>query len=150
MTPQKSGVDSLFVRHVVQQLIPIQPRLERLPMPPLTDPERLRCYKSALANRRYDGFITFTKDALRWLHAELPDFSPRDIAQMLHNHVAAQGDKEIDEQRETREQWRMHDYHYDLRIGIAGRLVYFETRLSYRNPNDPDDPLIDVVNIHDA
>jgi hypothetical protein len=119
-------------------------------MPPLTDPERLRCYLNALANWRYEGFITFTKDALRWLHTELPDYSTRDFGQMLHDHVEAHGMGEIEEQRETREEWRMHDYHYDIRIKIGGRLIYVETRLSYRDPHDPDDPLIDVVNIHEA
>jgi hypothetical protein len=35
-------------------------------------------------------------------------------------------------------------------VSIKGRRVYFETRLVYRNPDDPDDPFIEVVNVHDA
>ena len=34
-------------------------------MPPLTDPERSRCFLNALANWRYDGYIVFAKDAVR-------------------------------------------------------------------------------------
>jgi hypothetical protein len=118
-------------------------------MPPLNDPERLGCYRNALANWRYEGFITFTRDAFEWLRKELGDYSTREIARLMYESVAANG--EIDEQREKREQWReVHEYHYDLRLAIAGRRIYFETRLIYRNPNDPDDPTIDGVNIHDV
>jgi hypothetical protein len=118
-------------------------------MPPLTDPERLACYLNALANWRYEGFITFSPLALDWLRREYPDYLPRDVAELLFDHVAAGG--VIDEQPETRERWRdLHEYHYDLRVPVLGRRIYFETRLSYRDPNDPDDPIIDVVNIHDA
>jgi hypothetical protein len=118
-------------------------------MPLLTDPEKLTCYKNALANWRYDGFMTFTKDAMRWLHQKMPSWSTREIAKLLYEYVAAGG--EIDQQPETRDYWKtLHDYHYDVRVLIAGQLIYFETRLSYRDPSDPDDPLIDVVNIHEA
>jgi hypothetical protein len=58
---------------------------------------------------------------------------------------------EIDQVEETREQWRNKwDYHYDLRPVLAGIKLYVETRLHYRNANDPDDPIIYVVNIHRA
>jgi hypothetical protein len=35
-----------------------------------------------------------------------------------------------------------------MMIEIEGRPVYFETVLSYDDPNDPDDPVITVVNVH--
>ncbi len=118
-------------------------------MPPLTDPEKLTCYKNALANWQYEGFMTFTSVALDWLHKHFPGYSTREIAKLLYNYVAAGG--EIDQQPETREPWKsLHDHHYDLRITVGDRLIYFETRLSCRDPDDTDDPLIDVVNIHDA
>ena len=56
----------------------------------------------------------------------------------------------MDEQVETREPWREHAFHHDIRQRMAGRLIYFETRLIYRDPDDPDDPQIWVVNVHDA
>ena len=119
-------------------------------MPPLTDPERSRCYLNALTNWRYDGFIVFKEDADRWLRDELPDHSHRELGRLLYEHVKANGCTCVDEQVETREQWRCHPFHHDIRLPVAGRLIYFETRLIYRDPDDPDDPLIWVVNAHDA
>jgi hypothetical protein len=117
-------------------------------MPPLTDPERLQCYRNALMNWNYDGYVDFTERAWDWLRAAFPSYTKRQIAQLLHKHVLAGG--EIDEQIETREEWRdRHEFHHDLRVRIRGRLVYFETRLIYKKPDDPDDPLIQVVNAHD-
>jgi hypothetical protein len=40
------------------------------------------------------------------------------------------------------------NWRYDLRLNVKGHLVYVETRLQYRDPTDPDDPIIQVVNIH--
>jgi hypothetical protein len=118
-------------------------------MAPLNDPERLQCYRNALMNWKYDGFVDFTERAWVWLRAVFPSYTKRENARLLHSYVAAGG--EIDEQIETREEWRdQHEFHHDLRVRIRGRLVYFETRLVYRNPADPDDPLIQVVNVHDA
>jgi hypothetical protein len=118
-------------------------------MPPLTDPERLRCYRNALKNWNYTGCIRFKERAWAWLTAAFPGLTQRQFAQLLHRHIKDGG--EIDEQVETREEWRkLHEFHHDLRILFKGRRVYFETRLVYRNPNDPDDPFIEVVNAHDA
>lgn len=120
-------------------------------MPPLTDPERSRCFLNALANWRYDGYIVFAKDAVRWLGAELPDYPFKELRRLLYEHVQANGCACVDEQVETREGWRdQHPFHHDIRMRIDGRLVYFEMRLIYRNPDDPDDPLIRVVNAHGA
>jgi hypothetical protein len=119
-------------------------------MPPLTDPERLKCYLNALANWRFRDFILFQERAWSWLRANLPRaLSERDVARLLHQHVAAGG--VIDEQVERRESWKdLYPFHYDLRVVIAGRRIYFETCLEYKNPDDPDDPRIRVVNAHDA
>ena len=58
---------------------------------------------------------------------------------------------EIDEQPETRPNWREEfPFHHDLRLIIQNRRVYIETRLHYVVPFVPDDSWIDVVNIHDA
>ena len=48
------------------------------------------------------------------------------------------------------EQYTSFEFHYDLRVLIGGRLIYFETVLLCIDPNNPDDPRIEVVNIHDA
>jgi hypothetical protein len=90
------------------------------------------------------------KDADRWLRDELPDHSHRELGRLLYEHVKANGCTCVDEQVETREQWGDHAFHHDLRLRVAGRLIYFETRLIYRDPDDPDNPLIWVVNAHDA
>ena len=120
-------------------------------MPPLTDPVRCRCYRAALANWRFEGYVNFGKDAARWLRDELPEYTALAIKQLLYEHVWAEPDcRRVDEQRETRPEWKEHEFHHDLRVRIEGRLIYFETRLVCRNPNDPDDPLIQVVNAHDA
>jgi hypothetical protein len=33
---------------------------------------------------------------------------------------------------------------------IGGQGIYFETILHCKDPNNPDDPFIEVVNIHDG
>jgi hypothetical protein len=120
-------------------------------MPPLTDPERSQCYLNALKNWKYAEFIRFEKDAFRWIRAELRNYSTREVGRLLYEHVLENGCSCVDEQPETRERWRdLHQFHHDIRMPVAGRLIYFETRLVYRNPNDPDDPIILVVNAHEA
>lgn|SRR5215468_12243927 len=109
---------------------------------------RLQCYRNALANWNVTDYITFGKDALRWLRVELPQYSARELARLLYTFVRDGG--RIDEQVETRPEWDIHPFHYDLRVRIEGRLVYFETRLICDDPDDPDDPVIYVVNAHDA
>jgi len=118
-------------------------------MAPLNDPERLRCYLNALANWGITGYVNFLKHTEDWLRAELAHLPAREVSRLLHDYVAAGGT--IDEQVETREHWReLYEFHHDLRLPIGGRVIYFETRLIYRHPDDPDDPVLYVVNIHDA
>jgi hypothetical protein len=120
-------------------------------MPPLTDPERSRCYLNALANWQFRGFVVFLKDAVRWIRNELSEYSEKELSRLLYEHVEANGCTCVDEQVETRERWRdLYAFHHDIRMRVAGRLVYFETRLKYRDAEDPDDPTIEVVNVHDA
>ncbi len=117
-------------------------------MAKLTDPEKLQCYRNALANWRFAGFVRltpFAEEAFKQLKLEV---SERQFRQLLHEYVLGSG--EIDEVRETRPEWSDWDYHYDLRLTINARKLYVETRLEYTNPNDSDDPQIILVNIHDA
>jgi hypothetical protein len=119
-------------------------------MPPLTDPERLRCYRNALGNWKFTGYVVIESRAWDWLRGNLPQpISQKEIARILHNYVNAGG--MIDEQIETREPWKtFYAFHYDLRVQVANRRIYFETVLEYKDANDPDDPMIRVVNAHDA
>ena len=64
----------------------------------------------------------------------------------MHEYVAAGG--KIDEVRETRKEWKEHEFHHDLRFTIHDVPVYIETRLNYRLPVVPDESSIEVVNIH--
>ena len=66
----------------------------------------------------------------------------------MFDFVAAGG--KIDEQVETRPEYVADEFHYDLRVNIDGRMIYFETLLRCMKPDDPDDPRIEVVNVHDV
>jgi hypothetical protein len=117
-------------------------------MAKLTDPVVLACYCNALSNCRFEGYVVYTEVAAEWLRLNLPGWSNRQFAEMLGQYVRVEGG-EIDQVVETRPQWSCwHEFHYDLRPAIGGRHVYVETRLIYSRPEDPDDPLIHVVNIH--
>jgi hypothetical protein len=112
------------------------------------DPEWLRCYRNALSNWQFRGYLRLTEVAERWLRSELPDISVVELGRVLHEYVEDGG--RIDQQPETRPEWNEHEFHFDLRVRVAGRRIYVETRLFYDDPDDPDDPWIHVVNIHDA
>ena len=113
----------------------------------LTDPEILTCYRNALANWRYAGFVDYAPLAIDWLEREFRD-AERDFTKMLHDFVQAGG--EIDQVVETRPEWTTYSHHFDLRPTAGGRVLYVETRLDYTDPSDPDNPVITVVNIHPA
>ena len=116
-------------------------------MAPLTDALTLRAYANALANWRFEGYVVWTGVALRWVRRELEGHTMQSIARAMHEYVARGG--VIDQVVETRAGWAEHRYHYDLRLEFEGRPIYVETRLLFEDPNDPDDPRIHVVNIHD-
>jgi hypothetical protein len=110
---------------------------------------RLRCYRNALRNWRYEGFVVPKKRAIeQWLKKELPDYKWQDIAGELHRHVENGG--EIDEQVERRAEYVQYEFHYDLRVRFGARYLYFETVLKCRNSDDPDSPMIVVVSVHDV
>lgn len=114
-------------------------------MAPLQDPDLLARYRSALANWRVTGYVVWKETALTWLRDHLAGSDPRQIAYLMHQHVQAGGI--IDQVVERRPEWSDYDYHYDLRLPIAGRLIYVETVLV---DDDPDDPILRIVSIHDA
>ena len=109
---------------------------------------RLRCYRNALANGHISGYVRCKERVLEWLRNELAGYTEREIACLLRDHVEAGGG--IDEQVETRPGYTAFGYHYDLRLRIGGRRIYFETILLCDDPDDPNDPFIEVVSVHDA
>ena len=115
----------------------------------LTDAEQLTAYENALSNHRFDGYIVWTPVADQWVRKNLDGLSTSDVARRMYEYVVEQGGA-VDRVEEKRPEWSSHDYHYDLRFPIDGRRVYIETRLSYEDPDDPDDPTILVANIHDV
>ena len=117
-------------------------------MAPLVDAQKLKCYRDALANHEYAGFIVFEPIARQWIRVNLTDLTTKDVAALMHKYVARGG--KVDQQRETRPEWKAHEFHYDLRIPIGDRLVYCETRLIVDDPDDPDGSIVHVVNVHDA
>ena len=116
-------------------------------MAPLTDPIRLAAYRNALANWRFRGYILWTEPAERWIRRELSNLTTQEFGRLMHEHVLAGGI--IDAVVEKRPEWAEHQFHYDLRLEIEDRDVYIETRLIVSDPDDPDDPIIHVVSVHD-
>ena len=110
----------------------------------LEDAEILALYRGALANWRCTGYVEWKERCRNWVREELGS-DPREIARLMFDHVTAGG--EIDQVVERRPEWNDRPFHYDLRIVIGGRIRYIETILV---DDDPDDPTIWVVNIHDA
>jgi hypothetical protein len=53
----------------------------------------------------------------------------------------------IDQTPETRPEWNDRPFHYDFRLMIANRRVYIETILV---DDDPTDPYVHIVSMHDA
>jgi hypothetical protein len=113
------------------------------------DPDdRLRCYRNALRNWKYDGYVEFKPRARDGLKEWVPSRALREIKRLLFEFVDSGG--KIDEQVETRLEYVGDEFHYDLRVKIDDRLIYFETILRTQKPDDPDDPRIEVVNVHDV
>lgn len=113
------------------------------------DPEaRLRCYRNALRNWNFTGYVEFKERVQGWLRDELKVYVLREIRCAMFEHVEHGG--EIDEQVERRPEYAHYEFHYDLRVKFGGRRIYFETVLLCDDADDPDDPIILVVNVHDA
>lgn len=117
-------------------------------MAPLDDQTLLRAYTNALENRRFEGYVVWTQVALHWIRRELDGVTAHAISSLMYEHVVSGG--EIDQVVETRAEWcHLYPFHYDFRFPILGREIYIETRLIFDDPEDPDDPVILVANIHD-
>jgi hypothetical protein len=110
--------------------------------------ERLRCYRNALNNWKYEGYVDFTDRVSEWLIKNLPSRDIPKIKQLLFKFVADGG--VIDEREERRPEYDSFEFHYDLRLKIDDRWIYFETVHLCDKPDDPDDSRIMVVNAHDV
>lgn len=109
---------------------------------------RLQCFRNALENWNFQGYVRFNPLAQEWLLRELSGCPLKEVARELHRFVQAGGT--IDEQQERRSEFIHYEFHYDLRVRLRGRYVYFETVLLCEDPDDPDDPMIEVVSVHDV
>ena len=118
-------------------------------MAPLTDPILLTAYKNALANRRFEGFVRWMEVAQNWFRKELAGCTLAALVERMWEHVESGGD--IDQVQENRPEWCPPcRYHFGLRFALDRRRLYVETRLEYRDPSDPDDPIILIASVHDA
>jgi hypothetical protein len=111
----------------------------------LTDPVVLAKFQNALRQWRFTGYITWKPIARQWVEQDLEGWTSRAVAEEMFRFAEAGG--EIDQVRETRPEWTEQEFHYDFRFAIGGRLLYIETTLV---EDDPDDPTIHVVSIHEA
>ena len=82
------------------------------------------------------------------MRVELKKPSEVEIGRLLYEFVVSGG--KIDEQVEARPEFAHYEFHYDLRVTIGSRRVYFETVLFCDDAHDPNDPLVQVVNVHDV
>ena len=82
------------------------------------------------------------KDAAEGMKKHLAGYTLKEFKEQLYQFVIAEKGK-IDQVVENRENWRdKWSHHYDLRPVVDGVKIYVETRLRYKNPSDPDDPVI--------
>lgn len=114
-------------------------------MAPLSDPLVLASIRGALKEWRVTGYVTWKEVAREWVRKNLQGVNPESIAGLMHDSVAAGGT--IDQVREQRPEWNDREYHYDFRLQISGRVIYIESILQ---DDDPSDPTINIVSIHDA
>jgi len=114
-------------------------------MPPLNDPSILAQFHAVLGNWNVTGYVTAKDVVLDWVAKELGSLSLKDVARAMHDHVRVGG--EIDQVVERRPEWSAWPCHYDFRVRLGTRHIYLETILQ---DDDPNDPTIHVVSIHDV
>ena len=114
-------------------------------MPPLTDPAILAFFHSALSNWNVTDYVTEKDLVMEWRAKNLPRVALKAVAKLMFDHLQAGG--VIDQTPETRPEWNDRPFHYDFRILVGGRRVYIETVLV---DDDPTDPFVHIVSMHDA
>jgi hypothetical protein len=116
-------------------------------MAPLADPVILAQIAAALSNWNVTGYVTAKEIVLDWIADNLSGHDLRAVAKLMHDHFQAGG--RPNQVRERRPEYNDREYHYDFRLAIPGRQrkVYLETILV---DDDPSDPTIHIVSMHDA
>jgi hypothetical protein len=114
-------------------------------MPPLSDPAILAQFQQVLKEWNCTGYVTAKEVARTWIASNLTGLNVKAVAKAMHDFLAAGGVP--DQVNETRPEWSMWPFHYDFRLTLAGKNVYIETVLQ---DDDPKDPTIQIVSIHDA
>jgi hypothetical protein len=116
-------------------------------MAPLEDPQLLAQFEKVLDNWNVTGYVTAKEIVLGWIADNLTGHDLRAVAKLMHDHLKAGG--KPDQVRERRPEYNDRDYHYDFRLPVPGRQkhVYIETILV---DDDPTDPTIHLVSMHDA
>ncbi len=109
----------------------------------------LPCHGPSVVPRQNPGKIAFSTPskevARQWIAENLAGMNLKAVAKALHDFLAGGG--VIDQVKETRPEWSRWPYHYDFRLMLDGRRIYVETILQ---DDDPNDPTIEIVSIHDA
>ena len=111
----------------------------------LTNREVLEKFRFSLTDWNIPGCIIWYHDAKRFINEELDGWTVKGIGRLMYEHFLARG--EIDEQPENRDEYRGLGPHYDFRLLVGVRKVFIETRLGV---DHFDDPVVHVVNMHDA
>ena len=114
-------------------------------MPPLTDPAILAQFRKVLGEWNCTGYVTVKAVAQHWITVNLGEIDSKDIARAMFEFLQEGG--VIDQVKETRPEWNIWPYHYDFRLPLAGRQLYIEAILV---DDDPNDPTIEIVSIHDV
>jgi len=114
-------------------------------MPPLTDTIILSQFDAVLNNWNYTDYVTAKPQVLDWIANNLAGLGFKDVAKAMHAHCRSGG--VIDQVPECRPEYSAWPYHYDFRLQLAGKLLYIETILQ---DDDPRDPTIRIVSIHDV
>jgi hypothetical protein len=83
--------------------------------------------------------------ARNWIASNLGGLDLKAVAKAMHDLMVAGGVP--DQVNETRPEWSIWPFHYDFRFTLGGKQLYIETILQ---DDDPDDPTIQIVSIHDA
>jgi len=114
-------------------------------MPALTDPVVLAQFRAVLANWKFTGYVTAKDVVIDWIANNLTGLTLKDVARAMHDFLL-RGDP-VAQVPESRPEWSIWPFHYDFRMLLASREVYLETILV---DDDPTDPTIHIVSIHDV
>ena len=114
-------------------------------MAQLTDGIILAKFRQALSHWQFTGYVTWKSIARQWVERNLDGWTTRAVAEEMSRFLDSGG--AISQVAETRSEWSQWRFHYDFRMEVGGRLLYIETVLV---EDDPDDPIVHVVSVHDV